>query len=240
MVLGKERSGTTAIAALLAEHTGRSVTLDVPPLWGRVALGVAAGEVDFREFVRRNAHAFSREIIKDPSMTFFYETVREVFPRADYLMIVRDPRTNIRSVLNRVGVPGDAETLPSRPDPDLDPAWQLAFDGRALGLEGDTYIEVAAARWNQAADAYLEHSEEMTLLRYEDFVADKAAVIARLAREFGLQPAVDIAANVDRQYQAAGDSATDLHTFFGDRNLRRIETICAARMERLGYAPSLT
>jgi hypothetical protein len=238
MVLGKERSGTTAIAALLAEHTGSSVTLDVPPLWGRVALAIGAGERDLGEFVRRHARAFSRDIVKDPSLTFMYPRVREVFPEATYVMIVRDPRTNIRSVLNRIGAPGDAESVPRPSGADLDPAWALAFDGPALGLPGETYIEVAAARWNQAVDAYLDHRDEMTLVRYEDFTADKAGTIGALARDLGLPAVADITAGVDRPFQPGVATETAPAEFFGERNLQRIESICAERMRALGYATS--
>ena len=154
-------------------------------------------------------------------------------------MIARDPRANIRSVLNRLSLPGDAETVEAVRSPDLDSAWYLAFDAEALGLDGDTYIAVAAERWNQAADAYLDHRDEMVLVRYEDFVEDKVEVIAGLAEQLQLPPATDIADSVDRQFQPPGNSQVDWRTFFGERNLSHIETICASRMAHFGYEPTL-
>ena len=38
----------------------------------------------------------------------------------------------------------------------------------ANGVEGETYIEVTAARWNQAVDAYLDHPDEMNLVADAD------------------------------------------------------------------------
>ncbi|HEX6434492.1 MAG TPA: hypothetical protein VFZ87_09615, partial [Gemmatimonadales bacterium] len=45
--LGNQKSGTTAIAALLARHTNSTVTLDLPNIAGDVKVKMKAGELPF-------------------------------------------------------------------------------------------------------------------------------------------------------------------------------------------------
>lgn len=233
--LGNQKSGTTAIVALLARHSNSSVTLDLPDMAGQLKLRLKAGEVPFQSFVRRNASELSRDIIKEPNLTFFYEELKRTFPRARYLMIVRDPRQNIRSILNRLQLPGHLESLDKEWMARVHPNWKADIEGKWLGLAGDNYIEVLAARWNLCADVYLKHPHEMVLVRYEDFNADKAAVIADIAHTLGLPAKRDIRTEVDRQYQPRGNRAVALDSFFGPTNLARIAGSCRDRMARFGY-----
>jgi hypothetical protein len=234
--LGNQKSGTTAIVALLARHTNSSVTLDLPDIAGPVKIRMKTGEISFQSFVRRNASYLSRDIIKEPNLTFFYDDLKRAFPQARYLMIVRDPRQNIRSILNRLQLPGDLDGLDEQWMAKVHPNWRADIDGKWLGLAGANYIEVLAARWNRSADVYLNHREEMLLVRYEDFNAAKAAVIADLARKLDLPARRDISAEVDRQYQPRGDRVVPLDTFFGSRNLARILESCRERMGEFGYS----
>jgi len=239
IVLGKEKSGTTAIAALLAQHTGSTVTLDIPALFGKRMGAIRSGRTDLAELVRRNRLDFSRGIIKQPSMTWIYPQVRTVFSQARYLMIVRDPRDNIRSVLNRLDLPGDLDDLDEERFARLPAAWSWHFESPGiLGLRGGNYIELAAERWNLAADTYLNHRDEMLLIRYEDFLVNKAGCIKRCAEALGLEARNDISAAVDTQYQPRGMRDCHLPEFFGERNLRTIERSCARRMKELGYRPT--
>jgi hypothetical protein len=117
----------------------------------------------------------------------------------------------------------------------LSDRWRRWFDPRALGLEHATYIEVAATRWNIAADTYLLNPDSVVLARYEDFVADKVTFIATLADRVGLRRATGIDHLVDVQFQPRGEQTLDWQTFFGSANLKTIENLCGARMEQLGY-----
>jgi len=236
IVLGKEKSGTTAIAALLAEHTALSVTLDLPGVWGSIETRIHAGDIAFTDFVRRNKYGFSRDIIKEPGLTFLYPQVKEFFKLAKYLIIVRDPRDNTRSILNRLRMRGDMEDIDLNTFSTIPPGWQVVIDSRWLGLQGDTYIEMLAARWNLAADVYLEHRYEMIMIRYEDFMSDKVASIEKLAQQLELPQVNDISDKVDIQYQPRGDHDVSWEEFFGKENLMRIERICKSRMKKLGYS----
>ncbi len=195
-----------------------------------------AGEVPFQRFLNRNASELGRDIIKEPNLTFFYDELRTAFHRTPYLIIVRDPRQNIRSILNRLHLPGDLESLDDEMMTSLPPIWKVDVEGRWLGLKGANYIEILAARWNLAADVYLKHRSEMLLVRYEDFDAAKVAVISDIARNLGLVAQRDIASEVNTQYQSRGNRAVSLDVFFGTENLARIVRICRERMSQFGYS----
>jgi hypothetical protein len=236
IVLGNEKSGTTAIAALLAEHADRSVTLDIPALFGRRAEPLLSGERDFDRALRGLRFEFSRDVIKEPTLTWLYPQLRRSLPEARFVLIVRDPRSNVRSILNRVGLPGDLQRLTRDQRASIPRNWRWHFDRPdLLGLAPGGYVELAAARWNRAADTHLHDPDEVGLVRYEDFLADKAGFIAALAERVGLPHRRDVSAVVDRQFQSRGDRAVSWEAFFGEQNLAAIERTCEARMDELGY-----
>ena len=235
-ILGNQRSGTSAIAALLAKVTGMSVTVDLAKNSRRPAHHkVYQGVLPFSEFVKVNRLAFARDIIKEPSLTVLYDCTVDHFPDAKFVFIVRDPRDNIRSILNHLGIPGSLARLGEKTASNVSAGWKLVIDGRWLGLDGRNYIEMLAARWNLISDVYLEHQDTMVLVRYEDFVGDKVGEISRLARRLGLPRTYDISDEVDIQFQGRGMRNVGWNSFFGARNLARIEDICSRRMRVLGY-----
>lgn len=236
-VLGNPKSGTTVIAGLLAEYAGASATLDLWPRLRRpqTLAAVHSGEVPFRAFVDRFRADFSRDVVKDVHLTFLFPRLSERFPAARFVMVVRDPRDNVRSILDRLDLPGDREDLDlSRHE--MRPLWRAILDSPWLdvGVE-DPYIERLARRWSLAARVYLEHPDAMELVRYEDFLADKLGAISDLARRLGLERRGRIEDKLDRRYQPRGRSDVDWREFFGPDNLRRIETICEAEARALGY-----
>jgi len=239
ILLGNQKSGTTAIAALLAEMTGLSATLDLKKeMKDPVIDRVKTGGLSMGEFVRRNKLDFSREIIKEPSLSPYYPELAAEFPRARFVMVIRDPRDNLRSILNRLKISGSLDDIPEGERARISRAWELILDGRWLGLDGANYIDMLAQRWNAIADVYLDNADRMILLKYEDFSKDKVGELGRLARALGLEKKHDVSHRVDVQFQPAGDRGVRWDEFFGAENLSRIETICADRMARFGYAAS--
>jgi hypothetical protein len=235
-VLGHQKSGTSAVAALLAELTGSSVAIDLlnEDRWPTYAQ-LAAGRTSFERFVRRNRLDFSRDIVKEPNLTFFYAQLAERFPAARFVMVVRDPRTNSKSVLDRLGLPGDRGEIPAPRLQALRHGWRLVFEPGWLGLQPGTYLDLLAARWNLCADVYLENAGSFRLVRYEDFRAAKLATLEALAGDLGLECRGDVSAQLDRQFQPAGNHAVSVESFFGEGNLARLEQTCGERMRRLGY-----
>jgi len=234
-VLGNQKSGTTAVAALLAGATGRSVTLDLSREVWAPSFHTIPDRLSFEDFVARHRFAFSRDIVKEPNLTLFHEELVRVFPEASFLFVSRDPRDNLRSLLDRVGVRGDLESLPA--DHALpNPGWRLVLDSSWRGIPGEHYIERLAHRWCFCAEVYLRNAGSMTLCRYEDFDADKSGTIARLAGELGLPLEADVSERLGYPFQPPGDRSRAWVDFFGGDNLARIEAICAQGMRALGYA----
>lgn len=235
IILGNQKSGTSAIAHLLADYGGLSKRVDVRPLWPPTGRDIMLGRTPFADVVARYPGAFSAAVIKEPMMTFFAPQVVDRFPAARFVFVIRDPRTNIRSLLNWYGMPGDLPEIP----PELKPAAPAMFTDVEVWGEGANYIEMLANRWNRAANVWLTHRDHFVLVKYESFLADKVGCIARLATASGVTRARDISTRVNVPYQPPGDTSVTAADFFGPANLRRIETICGPTMRRLGYRPDV-
>ena len=113
-VLGHQKSGTSAVAALLAELTGSSAAIDLfEETRNPVIDRVVRGEMSLERYLRRNRLDFSRLIVKEASLTFLYPQLAARFPGARFVFVVREPLANLKSVLDRLGLPGDLERLPA-------------------------------------------------------------------------------------------------------------------------------
>jgi hypothetical protein len=235
-VLGNQKSGTSAIAALLGMMTGSSTAVDLRREIGKQTYPrIVRGELPFEALVSRNRLDFSRQIVKEPNLTLFYDALKQRYPLSRFVFVVRDPRDNLRSILNRLPIPGDLPALEAHHMSNVDPGFELVLDGRWAGIAGgEHYIDRLCARWNACCDVYLTHSDEICLVRYEDFMAGKVACLENLARRVALDPIHDVRADLDRQFQRGGHSGVQLSEFFGP-NLARIESACAERMRLLGY-----
>jgi hypothetical protein len=239
LILGNQKSGTSAIAHLLAEYGGLSRTVDIPEIWYPTLQRLVSGELGLLDFASRHKHRFTSELIKEPNLTFLYPQLKELHAEGSFVFVVRDPRDNVRSLLNRMNLPGDREAIDAIHHR-IPEAWQIILDSKPWSLETETkhYIKILGARWNRAADVYLDHSNEMVLVRYEDFVADKEKTIEELAERLGLPQVNDISDKVDTQFQPRGDREISWEEFFGLDNLMRIERVCGTRMQKFGYTSS--
>lgn len=239
IVLGNQKTGTSAIAHLLADYCNLSKTIDISELWAPTIVHLLQDKIELSTIVRKHPKPFSRDLIKEPNMTFIYDRLRCVSPCAQYIFVNRDSRDNIRSFLNRMGIPGNLQHLEVS-DWDIPELWKPALYPKIWQIQYTHYIDILAARWNRAADVYLENRNEMVLVRYEDFVADKVGTIESLAQQLGLPQVNDISDKVDIQYQPRGkDRNVPWEDFFGQENLMRIERICGSRMQKFGYSCSL-
>ncbi len=239
VVLGNQKTGSTAIAALLAEATGQSVTLDLQRAIQDVGwqLCVKYGVTNFDEIVYRYKEDFSRTIIKEPSLTYFYKEMVDLIPSAKFVFIQRNPYQNIRSILNRLKIPGNLAHIRYDDWPELQrtPVWRLALDSSWLGRPQGTYIEGMAHRWDIAARTCLDAKNDFISIKYEEFIKDKRMAIENLAQQLELDVKKDISALVDVQHQSKGDSGVSPIGFFGEKNLEIIKNICGDSASQLGY-----
>ena len=234
-ILGNQKSGTSAIAGLLGIATNLPTTLDFfretrLPYAPYLALG--HGNLD--DLIAKNRLDFSRKIIKEPSLTTIFPLLRERFPRAKFVFVVRDPRDNIRSILNRLWIPGDLQTSYGHWNHSLTKAWSIVLDSKYVGETSEHYIDALALRWKKLVRIYLGAKGEMLSMRYEDFRNDKESSIADLARRAGLELVSDISTKKDINFQPRGNAQTDYDAFFGD-NLSRILRLCETEMMEIGY-----
>lgn len=235
-VLGNQKAGTSAIAALLAELTGFSVSIDLRQERYRPNYhNVKKGELSFSDLIKINKLDFSREIIKEPNLTLFYKDLKTYFPNSQFIFVCRDPRDNIRSLLNRLKIPGHLSVLEYESQQKITPAWKLIMDIPWIEYQGKSYIERLAERWNFIIDVFLNNQEQFTLIRYEDFIKNKEESIVHIAREIDLNPVNDISRKINIQFQPSGNRNIKWKDFFGDENLSKIEKICGDKMKILNY-----
>ncbi len=238
-VLGNQKSGTSAVAGLLARACGLSVSLDMLQETRRpVFQRVVSGELSFDDYVRIHRFEFSHEVVKEPNLTLLYSQIVKRFYASPVVFVLRDPRDNIRSLLNSLAIPGDLPSLESRHKGRVNAGWELVLDGRWLGIEGEHYIEQLAGRWCYCANVYRENAANLILCRYEDFFADKLGELRRLADALGLPVVADVSGELERAFQPAGDRNVAWETFFGADNLATIERVCGDAMKGLAYPRS--
>lgn len=239
---GSPKSGTTAIAMLLGLATETEVASD--PFHRLDQRGVDfrdrlySGRLPIARLIDDHPDVFAAGIIKDPNFAFFIGPLLERFPRSHFVFIVRDPRANLRSILNRLAIPGDArqEAVDAKLR-QLPEGWRRVLSGRTPDVAGSDFIERMAHRWNAAVDVYRSYVDRVRLVRYEEFNADKEGVIAAVAADVGLELTRPLGATADRQFQPKGDRNVEWAEFFGERNLAAIDRICEDRMRPLGYEP---
>jgi len=240
VVFGNQKSGTSAVAGLLARLSGASVTLDLEPEWRDPSYQrVWRGELSFRAFVRRNARGLSRDIVKEPNLLLLWPQLLGRFPGMRKVLVVRDPRDNLRSILDRLGLPGDREALSREERAANGRGWELYLSGDWLGLGGCAHTEVMAWRWNLGARFWAANRADTVLVRYEDFLADKEGVLRRTAEALGLAAVNPVADLLDRPFQPSGRPGRSWLEVFGPANLGRIEALCADGMRELGYEPTV-
>lgn len=239
IIFGNQKTGSTAIAALTAMRSGESVMLDIQDAitdvsWQLINKYKVSG---FPDFIYKYRVDFEKKIIKEPSLTFFMDDMEEVFPEADCIFIARNPIDNIRSILDRLKIPGHFSSIVYDDWEELNmyPIWRLALDSTWLGQPRGNYIEALAYRWCVASDSYLKANNNMFLVKYEDFDEDKVGTVDMICDNFGLSKVNDIYGSQNHQYQGRGNKKVDPVDFFGVDNLEKIKTICSETALKFGY-----
>lgn len=236
-ILGNPKSGTTIIANLLSKATKQTLTSDIQSAIKYATLQLDFNLLSFDNFIKQHKYEFSKEIIKEPFLSFYTEELIKSFPNAKFIWIVRNPYQNIRSILNRLKIPGNLPKINFNNFTELEktPAWRLNLESRMLGIDSLNYIEAMAHRWNYLINLYEKNKDKIILVRYEDFVKNKTGFISDLTHKLGFELKKDISDYVNVQYQPKGNSKIDLGEFFGSKNLELISNVCKSNMKKLGY-----
>ncbi len=237
-ILGNEKSGTTAITANVAQAAGLKVTLDIPPIWNPMHGKLHKKEVKLNDFIKDNAYYFKNQIIKEPVLSFFIPELIELYKDSKFVLIVRDPRDNIRSILNRLKIPGNLESLKEQ---NIDwnssfwKSWQTVLYMDWMGINYDNYVESMALRWTVLYKSYKEHQDKVILVKYEDFMKDKGSFITQLCKDLELPVKNDFKQTLNKQFQSKGNRNTSWEEFFGVKNLERINSSCSEYFSELNY-----
>lgn len=234
-IIGNQKGGTTVIAALLAKLTSSSLTLQIRTLDQETTHQLRSGKLAFAYLVKANKSDFSKKLIKDNNLSFFYSKVESYFPEARFVLIVRDPRDNIRSILNRLKLPGTIKDQELFEEKKVPVEWKKLMSGNLLLKQDASPVEVLAEHWNLMAELYLNNKHKFHLVYYEDFLADKARYIETLSDKLDLRRIADIRSKVDIQYESKGKRNVNWLDFFGRENLDLINRICGVNLHLLGY-----
>ena len=236
ILFGNQKSGGTAIAGLLAAATGLRATLDLTGTKAPYFSQLMQGKISLPTFIRRNAFSFSAPIIKDGSLTFVGAHLMEQFELKRAAFIIRDPFDNIRSILDRLKLPGHLQSLDVS-TLKINRTWKSILSGEDIGLPRSHYVETLARRWLAATEFYGREHHRLTLVRYDRFCADKRGTVLWLAHTFNLSARHDVTALLDHPFQRRGTPTRDWEGFFGHDNMERIIQICGPAAMRLGYYP---
>lgn len=225
-IFGFQKSGTSAIAALFAKMTDKSVTIDTVYLWEPFKSKMF--KVGLQKHVNKYSFDFSKDIIKEPGATLIIPTIKSFFKLEKYIFIVRNPYDNVRSILNRLNLPGNKEEVNVE---NLNLQWRKKFKGN-----GKNYVLDLAQLWLEANNQpHYMNKENCVLVKYEDFMRDKVEFIENLAKEFTFEKVNDISNIIDNSFQPRGNPKTNLMEFFGQKNIDIITQVCGQRMSELGY-----
>lgn len=239
LVAGMPKSGTTAIARLLGELTGKTVCSD--PLHQLDQAGVPfrqplfEGSLNLEQLWRSHRQVFAGPIVKDPNFPLLLPQLQDMFPQARVLVTVRDPRDNLRSILDRLGIPGHPDQA-GNALARVQGTWGLVLRGSCPAMPGRDHLEHLAWRWRRSYEPCLALDQrERLILRYEDFNADKEGQIRRAAQRLGLPARHDISHRVNVSFQPKGKAVTDFEAYFGHDALQRILHIVQPLLAEFGY-----
>lgn len=209
LVFGFPKTGTSAIASLLAERSGLSSTIDTKYLWEPYLGQLKIGELDFKEHVKKHKYPFSKKIIKEPNMCFLVKEAINFWPKAQVIRISRNKGDTIKSILQRLGVPGNLSQNPIREV--VNTNWHsLVFDG------DEHYVSVLSRKYDDCLENLTFLSEHRPIdISYERFKTDKQGSIDWLCEQLELYKLKDITSLLDKQFQPKG-FAISCEEFFGD------------------------
>jgi Sulfotransferase family len=244
VVLGFQKSGTTAIASLLSLASGLKLSSD--PIYqidygsGKCARTLMSEGTQADQLIFNHPKIFGAPIVKDPDYIFFFDYIRRIYGNAHFVYVSRHPLDTLKSICGRLGITASMmDTIPDSSTLDANNHWQgiLAGDYPVIPDVGSHpgVITNLAHRWQYATDVYLKNAPFMHYLKYEDFVANKEQAIFELLEKLDIKPKSSIKSEMDKSFQRSGGIKVTSADFFGEKFTNEITSICAAGMKAHGY-----
>src|SRR5690606_13286481 len=173
------------------------------------------------------SHAFSKDIIRFPTQQHVLIQAREYFNITKYILVVRNPLDNIKSILSRLKIPGNLKTL-NKSKLDIHPLWLRML------TQDENYLVSLANCWLQTYSQFDISDEKCVLFRYENFMEDKIKYVTKIVEDLDLTPSYPIDQFINIQYQPKGSHSNNLE-FFGKDNKRKLESILLPIACKYGY-----
>lgn len=208
--MGNQKSGTSAIASLLALRLGEQPPRDIPFFWGDYQRLSSNNKTNLKKAVIQNVTYFTTKVVKEPCLTQLTGEIQVLFRNAQFVFIIRNPVDNIRSIADRLNL-NSPVLLHSPPDRvNIPKSWWYYLYLDHTNPPGKCVLSRLIARWNEAANVAIDHESLGSLLKYEDFCKDKITSIDRALSKIGESATTDITEHLEKQYQPKG-KGTPLH-----------------------------
>lgn len=227
LLFGLNKSGTSATINLLARRAGISCFHDFVYYLGGWE-DVLEGNIELKSYINRYSYAFSKDLIRFPMSPKEIDLAATFFKLDKYVVTVRNPADNIKSILSRLKLPGDLEKL------DLS-TLNLHLDWIKMLSKKPNYIDSLIQCWLESYNQLeFMNSNHCVLFKYEDFIKNKIGYITEKVEKLGLEAKYPIDHLVDVQYQPKGTEMSNLD-FFGRKNLDKIISSTYILASKLGY-----
>ena len=227
LLLGLNKSGTSVTINLISKKADISFFDDFPYRLGGFEK-VLSGNTTLESYVKKHSYYFSKEIIRYPIQPEAIDLARKCFEMNKYLLTIRHPANNIKSILSRLNIRGDLKNLDTS---------KLNIHSNWLRMltKKENYIDSLIACWNEAySQEELIRTQNCIIFKYEDFLKNKELYITNKVKELGLEPKFSIEEYLNTQYQPSGTNKSNL-VFFGANNYEKIKNNTNIIANKFGY-----
>ena len=137
--------------------------------------------------------------------------------------------------MRRCNIPGNEDNV-SRDKSSLSPEWKNIVFNEWLGIKYENHIESLAKRWLYFYEIYKKNKDNITLIKYEDFLSDKIGFIENIAREINMPVRKNISGFVDIDFQPSRKT-NDVNRFvLSEKNRKIVISVCSKALDELGYS----
>lgn len=197
LIFGVQKSGTSVIANTLAYCSKQSLTMDHKSLWPILETPKSERfKFIVRQF-RRHPITLGSTFLKEPCMTLCPEMFVQ-FGAEKYLLVIRNPLQTARSILDRLGVPIDAETI------DLDsipPAWRGLFTHSS---NSETPFIRLIEYWRMCMENDFWSRPNAIIIQYEDFIRNPEDEVASILNRLNMTKKRPASHIINAQVQPLG------------------------------------